>query len=58
MLPDEEIQAIVMEQESMKEACLELVRQANAAGGNDNITIVLARIDETNEEDISSIPAQ
>lgn len=53
MLPDEEIQAIVMERESMKEACLELVRQANAAGGNDNITIVLARIDETNEDDIS-----
>lgn len=45
MLSDEEIQTIVIEQKTMKGACKKLTRQANAAGGNDNITVVLVQTD-------------
>jgi len=41
MLSDEEIQAIVMEEGSVDETCRKLIDQANQAGGNDNITVVL-----------------
>jgi serine/threonine protein phosphatase PrpC len=44
MLPDEEIQAIVLEGKPMGETCSKLVHQANEAGGNDNITVVLIEI--------------
>jgi protein phosphatase len=46
MLSDEEIQSIVMEGDGLKETCNELVHQANEAGGEDNITVVLVRINE------------
>ncbi|HWP47712.1 MAG TPA: Stp1/IreP family PP2C-type Ser/Thr phosphatase [Candidatus Limnocylindrales bacterium] len=41
MLSDEEIQAIVLEKKSPQEICKTLIRKANEAGGNDNITVVL-----------------
>ena len=44
MLPDEEIQAIVTEEENIKDACKKLIQRANAAGGTDNITAVLIQM--------------
>lgn len=44
MLPDEKIQAIVLEGKPMEETCSKLIHQANEAGGNDNITVVLIEI--------------
>lgn len=44
MLSDDEIRTIAMEEDSIKNACNELVQQANAAGGEDNITVVLVKI--------------
>lgn len=41
MLSDEEIQAVVLEKKSLKEICTTLIRKANEAGGNDNVTVVL-----------------
>ena len=46
MLSDKEIHSIVMREKNMKSACNELVEQANAAGGEDNITVVLVQIGE------------
>lgn len=44
MLSDEEIRNIVMEENTMKDACNKLIQQANAAGGEDNITAILVQI--------------
>ncbi len=44
MLSDDEIRTIVVEGDTMKNACNELIQQANAAGGEDNITAVLVQI--------------
>ena len=44
MLSDDEIRTIAIEEDSVKNACNELVQQANATGGEDNITVVLVKI--------------
>ena len=44
MLPDGQIETIVRDAASLDDAALRLVRQANAAGGRDNITVVLFRL--------------
>jgi len=44
MLSDEDIQAVVMDNESVEDACTELIHQANEAGGDDNITVILVQI--------------
>ena len=49
MLSDKEIHGIVMNGESMKAACNELIEQANFAGGEDNITAVLVQIGENSD---------
>lgn len=41
MLADAEIQAIVRQDKPLAECCRELIDRANAAGGQDNITVVL-----------------
>jgi serine/threonine protein phosphatase PrpC len=41
MLPDKKIQSIVLEGKPMGETCNKLIHQANEAGGNDNITVIL-----------------
>jgi PPM family protein phosphatase len=41
MLTDDEIQGVLMRKESPRAACRELIRQANEAGGHDNITVVV-----------------
>jgi serine/threonine protein phosphatase PrpC len=45
MLSDERISAILAEHEQPRAACERLVAEANAAGGKDNITVVVARFD-------------
>lgn len=45
MLSDDEMNNIVAEHESLDNACSTLVRLANEAGGNDNISVVLARVE-------------
>lgn len=44
MLRDEEIHAIVMAAASPQTACTELINAANKAGGADNISIILVRL--------------
>lgn len=46
MVGDEQIAAILAsaQEESLDEACQELIRLANAQGGKDNITVVLGRV--------------
>jgi len=52
MLSDEEIQNIVVERKTVEGACRKLTEQANAAGGNDNITVVLVEV--SGDDDVSS----
>jgi len=44
MLWDEDIWRIVIRRKTVKGACKGLIQQANAAGGDDNITAILVRI--------------
>jgi protein phosphatase len=41
MLKDAEIQSILQQERDVDQACRGLVDAANAAGGNDNITVLL-----------------
>lgn len=45
MVKDAEIKSILLTTNDPKRACEELVERANAAGGHDNITVVVARFD-------------
>jgi serine/threonine protein phosphatase PrpC len=44
MLSDEELWQGAMSSKSLSESCDRLVRQANQAGGKDNLTIVLIEL--------------
>jgi serine/threonine protein phosphatase PrpC len=44
MLSDEEIYTIVKKGAKPEEICSKLISKANDAGGNDNITVVIATI--------------
>jgi protein phosphatase len=46
MVWDEDIWSIVIRRKNLKDACKELIQQANAAGGDDNITVILVQIGE------------
>ncbi len=46
MMRDEEILAVVLEEEDLEVACSTLIRMANEHGGEDNITAVVVRIEE------------
>jgi PPM family protein phosphatase len=50
MVPDEEILRIVSGSSSLDDAAAELVQAANRSGGEDNITVVLFRVDGAVEE--------
>lgn len=52
MLTDEEIQHVVTESDDLEHACRRLVTMANEHGGEDNVTVVIARVDpdEVHEE--------
>jgi protein phosphatase len=51
MLSDESISATLVENSEPQSACTELVLQANRAGGRDNITVVVARFDDSSTID-------
>lgn len=51
MLSDNEILEICTSSDDMGTICDELVARANAAGGNDNTTVVLVRVDALEEGD-------
>jgi PPM family protein phosphatase len=50
MIPDDEIQKIVGSSPDIREACKLLIARANESGGEDNITAVLIKIEETPDE--------
>jgi serine/threonine protein phosphatase PrpC len=50
MVADEEILRIVSDSASLDDAAAELVKAANRSGGEDNITVVLFRVDGAAEE--------
>src|SRR3954471_24660964 len=47
MMPDEEITRIVSNSVDIREACRKLIARANESGGEDNITAVVIKIEET-----------
>ena len=49
MVSDDELRTVLMEKQSLVEACSELIDLANARGGDDNITLVLARVESCGE---------
>ncbi len=49
LVPDEEIIAVLREEGVLTEACARLVKRANEAGGKDNITVVIVRIEAEDE---------
>ena len=49
MIPDDEIMKIVTSSPDIREACKRLIARANESGGEDNITAVLIKIEETSE---------
>ena len=49
LIDDEEISDIVTDTLVLTDACAKLIERANAAGGRDNITAVLIRIEEEDE---------
>jgi PPM family protein phosphatase len=49
MISEERVTEILREAESLKVAADELIREANEAGGRDNITVVLSQFEETDE---------
>jgi len=48
-MPDDEITRIVSGSGDIREACKKLIQRANESGGEDNITAVLIKIEETGE---------
>jgi len=49
MVSDEDIKQIVTATGEIREACRQLIQSANERGGEDNITAVLIKIEETEE---------
>jgi serine/threonine protein phosphatase PrpC len=49
MVPEDAVAAVLRGRSSLKQAATELVRAANEAGGRDNITVVLFKLDEAGE---------
>jgi protein phosphatase len=50
MVNDEDIKQIVTSTGDIREACRRLIQRANERGGEDNITAVLIKIEEVEEE--------
>ena len=46
MVPDRQLKEILKEADDLDALCEELVRRANENGGADNITVILARVDD------------
>jgi len=56
MLTDAEILETLVETDVLEEICERLVTRANAAGGNDNTTVVVARVEPDQAESADSEP--
>ncbi len=54
MLTDEEISSICTESDDLDAVCDELISRANAAGGNDNTTVVMVRVESDGDDDEAS----
>jgi protein phosphatase len=50
MLPDQRIEQLLSEENGTAETCADLVKQANMAGGEDNITCLLLDVLDTEEQ--------
>lgn len=55
MVSDAELLAVVTGSDTLDDACRTLIGRANLAGGNDNITVILARV-ETEDADTAEPP--
>ena len=53
-LRSEDIQNILLDQQDLSAACTELIAEANNRGGEDNITVVLARFNGEDLEEAST----
>jgi len=51
MISEERVKAVLVEHENLDEAADELIREANEAGGRDNITVVLFRLEEVGADE-------
>ena len=51
MISEERVRAILAEHSNLDEAADALIREANEAGGRDNITVVLFRLEELGDRD-------
>jgi protein phosphatase len=56
MIKDEQIAEVLGSSESLADAVAQLVREANEAGGRDNITVVAFRLEETDEVAVEESP--
>lgn len=54
-LSDRRVAEIMSAQGSAKETCVKLVEEANALGGRDNITVIVARVVDRSVEEISEV---
>ena len=54
MVTDEEIKQIVTTTGEIREACRQLIQSANERGGEDNITAVLIKIEDTEDRSVAS----
>jgi protein phosphatase len=50
MVPDERIAAVLREEHDPQGACERLVAEANAAGGKDNVTVIVAHFEEPQDQ--------
>ncbi|MCC6526718.1 MAG: serine/threonine-protein phosphatase, partial [Polyangiaceae bacterium] len=51
MISDQEILEVCSAELSLDEVCDQLIQRANAAGGNDNTTVVLARVEDRKDDE-------
>jgi protein phosphatase len=58
MVPEERVQEILASSPSLKSAAEALIAEANDAGGRDNITVVLARIEDATADGASPAPTE
>jgi protein phosphatase len=57
MVPDAELLEVVTDAPTLDDACRTLIGRANLAGGSDNITVVLARVEEPADDSTADPPA-
>lgn len=58
MLGDQDIHRIMSSDVPLEDVCRQLVEEANARGGFDNVTVLLFRVEEVNEDEEETITTQ